>query len=110
MSYTAIRCATEEFEQRVDRYDNAIGEDPAVLEARMRISDMLEHFRQLLVKLHAPKEELQKLKDLEDMVTELESEDVLAIARADMDGAAIAVKLGLMYGSDDPHDQYGGRA
>ena len=104
MSYTVNGCAARSVEERVDQYDDLLGKDPAVLEARKRIAGMLECLRQSLVRFHVPPDQLQVLNDLEDGITELESEDVLAIARADLDGAALAVKLGLMIETGKPHD------
>ena len=107
MRYTASCCATEGFDERVDRYDNIVGKDPGAVEARHRDADMLECLRQPLVRYHVPPDVLKKLNDLEDLVTELESKDILAIAGADTDGIALAIKLGLMYeeSQETPHDQ-----
>ena len=107
MSYTASCCATEGFDERVDRYDNIVGKDPGAVEARHRVADMLECLRQSLVRYHVPPDVLKKLNDLEDLVTELESKDILAIAGADTDGIALAIKLGLMYeeSQETPHNQ-----
>ena len=115
MSYTASCCATEGFDERVDRYDNIVGKDPGAVEARHRVADMLECLRQSLVWYHVPPDEQKKynqmFNNLEDLVTELESKDILAIAGADTDGVALAVKLGLMCGTEpkNPHDQDEGR-
>ena len=112
MSYTARCCATGGFDERVDYYDDIVGKDPEAVKARRRVADMLECLRQSLVRFHVPPDEQkkfnQKFNDLEDLVTELESKDILAIAGADMDGVALAIQLGLMYGMP-PHDQDEGR-
>ena len=111
MSYTASCCATEGFDERVDRYDNIVGKDPGAVEARHRVADMLECLRQSLVWYHVPPDEQKKYNqmcnNLEDLVTELESKDILAIAGADTDGIALAIKLGLMYeeSQETPHNQ-----
>ena len=107
MRYTASCCATEGFDERVDRYDNIVGKDPGAVEARHRVADMLECLRQSLVRYHVPPDVLKKFNDLEDLVTELESKDILAIAGADMDGVGLAIQLGLMYEEpqEPPHDQ-----
>lgn len=107
MSYMAICCATEGFDERVDRYDNIVGKNPEAVQARDRVADMLECLRQSLVRYHVSPDVVKTLNDLEDLVTELESKDILAIAGADMDGVALAAQLGLMYGTQpqDPHDQ-----
>jgi hypothetical protein len=107
MRYTASCCATEGFDERVDRYDNIVGKDPGAVEARHRVADMLECLHQSLVRYHVPPDVLKKLNDLEDLVTELESKDILAIAGADTDGIALAIKLGLMYeeSQETPHNQ-----
>ena len=106
MRYTASCCATEGFDERVDRYDNIVGKDPGAVEARHRVADMLVCLRQSLVRFHVPPDQLRMLNDLEDRITELESEDVLAIARADLDGAALAVKLGLLIEAGKPCDPH----
>lgn len=106
MRYTVNNCAARSVEERVDQYDELLGKDQAVLEARKRIAGMLECLRQSLVRFHVPPDLLQILNDLEDGITELESEDVLAIARADLDGAALAVKLGLMIEAGKPYDPH----
>lgn len=105
MSYTATSCAAREFEERVDRYDDILGTNPAVLKARTRITDKLEHLRQSLVQFHVPPETLQTLKDIEDMVTELEAQDVLAIAGADMDDVCLAISLGLKCRPEELHNR-----
>lgn len=107
MSYTANRCAAEGFDERVDRYDNIVGKDPEAVEARKRVADILENLRQSLLRFHVPPDVVKTLNDLEDLVTELESKDILAIAGADMDEVGLAVQLGLMYGMQPQnlHDQ-----
>ena len=116
MSYTVITCAARSVKERVDNCDYIIGKDPAVLNARARIAEMLECLRRSLTQFHVPPNQesekaqmLKDLKDLEDMITELEAEDVLAIAKADIDGAALAMHLGLMFRQSnyDPCDQDG---
>ena len=116
MSYTVITCAARSVKERVDNCDYIIGKDPAVLNARARIAEMLECLRRSLTQFHVPPNQesekaqmLKDLKDLEDMITELEAEDVLAIAKADIDGAALAMQLGLMFRQSnyDPCDQDG---
>ena len=116
MSYTVITCAARSVKERVDNCDYIIGKDPAVLNARARIAEMLECLRRSLTQFHVPPNQesekaqmLKDLKDLEDMITELEAEDVLAIAKADIDGAALAMQLGLMFrlSNYDPCDQDG---
>ena len=112
MSYTGSNCAARSVEERADQYDEIIGKDPAVLKARAQIAGMLECLRQSLVRFHVPPDQMRMLNDLEDMVTDLEGEDVLAIARAETDGAALAIKLGLkidLSATCDPQNQDEGR-
>ena len=109
MSYTVITCAARSVKERVDNCDYIIGKDPAVLNARARIAEMLECLRRSLTQFHVPpnqeSEKAQMLKDpkdLEDMITELEAEDVLEIAKAEIDGAAL-----FRLSNYDPCDQDG---
>lgn len=96
MSYTADCCATEGFNERVNRYDDIIGKDREAAEARKRVKGMLECLRQTLVRLHVSPEVMKMLDNLERLITDLESKDILAIAGDNMDGVGLAIHLGLM--------------
>lgn len=110
MLFTVQGCDTDNSieERRVDYYDSIIGKDPEVCRARARITETLKIIRQTLVQLQAPPSIISQLLDLEDYITELESEDVLAIARADADEISIAVHIGMLYEREQAVDRRGG--
>lgn len=97
MSESADSCATEVLKERVDRYDTTVAQNPQAVKARHHIADMLKCLCQSLERYHVSPDILKKFNELEDAITELECQDILAIAGSDMDVVRLAIQLGLMY-------------
>lgn len=108
-STVRYNCAAWGIEERIDQYDEMIGKDPEVREAWARIKDALVRLRESMARFTVSPDEQERMNqmfiELEDLITELESKDVLAIAKADMDGVGIIIKLGLMYEGHWPEER-----
>ncbi len=95
--FTAKRCATEVFDERVDHNDYIVGKDPSVEADRERITDMLGTLCQSLNKAKAPDDQIQLVKDVQDAISKLEADDIRAISAEGLNGAGLACKLGVMW-------------
>lgn len=99
MKFTAHSdCATEGLEERIDQYDNIVDKDVHVRECLQRIKDNIGCIRNALTKYCATPEEFEALKDLEDEITELQSEIIRLIVTGMHDDNYIAFLVGLRYG------------
>lgn len=95
--FTAKRCATEVFEERVDYHDYIVGKDPAAEADREEIGAMLDKLCQSLIKAKAPDDQIQLVKDVQDAISKLEADDIRAISAEGLNGVSLACKLGIMW-------------
>lgn len=99
MKSAAFSCATRSFDERVDYYDEIVGNNPDALLARDKITDTLGNIIQDLERRQVPPSIIDQLIELEDYVTELESREILVIAEAATDEISLAIRLGMICSS-----------
>ncbi len=99
MKFTAnMDCATEGLEERKDRYDDYVGEDPWVQEALRHVSDKIGCIRNVLIQSQASAEDIALLDELDDMIVEVMTREINVLAEAADKEVFIAYRVGQAYG------------
>lgn len=97
MASATIRCVTEGMEETFDRYDGILKEDPMVQSVNMRVRDIIESIRKVLIRGNAPAEALSLLDELDDEYVNLDTEKLKTLARTGWKDVQLAYELGRKY-------------